>query len=225
MVCYSYKDTRLSVFRPAASRNLNPCWSWPQADHGSSQHLHTALRPPWYLRPGEGRAGYQSKETSQARSQLILILLGTNQQVLAQSPSLLPSINTLVSTALLSASHYLASFKHAAAKIVSGNFLVKTKEAFSTQTAAICRISSGPANVKHMGSITIPEKCHFLPLQSIHQPRRHILQNNPEVPIWSKHIPGQKTALPPCNVPYTIHDMSLHAEAMRTGTPCLQLPH
>lgn len=139
MVCYSYKDTRLSVFRPAASRNLNPCWSWPQADHGSSQHLHTALRPPWYLRPGEGRAGYQSKETSQAPSQLILILLGTNQQVLAQSPSLLPSINTLVSTALLSASHYLASFKHAAAKIVSGNFLVKTKEAFSTQTAAICR--------------------------------------------------------------------------------------
>lgn len=143
-----------------------------------------------YLRPGEGRACYQSKETSQSPSQLILIFLGTNQQVLVESPSLLPSIDTLVSTALLSASHYLASCEHAEAKIVSGNSLVKTKRLFPHKLLLFAGISFGPANVKHVESITIPEKCRLLPLQTIHQPRRYILLNNPEVPIWSKHIPG-----------------------------------
>lgn len=150
MVCYSYKDTRLSVFRPAASRNLNPCCSWPEADTGSSHSISTYMQH-WDLpgtsgqgRGGEGRACYQSRETSQAPSQLILIFLGTNQQVLAESPSLLPSIDTLVSTAALSASHYLASCKHGRQRLFQGIPWWKQKRLFSHKLLLFCRNFSWP---------------------------------------------------------------------------------
>lgn len=211
MVCYSYKDTRLSVFRPAASRNLNPCCSWPQAvdpQQSLRQHVHAALRPPWYLRPGEGRACYQSRENSQVPSQLILFFLGTNQQVLAEKsfPFAKYRHTGFHSTAL---SKPLSGFLQACrGKDCFREFLGENKKRlFSHKLLLFAGISSGPANVKHIGNTTTPEKWHLLPLQSTHQPRRHILQINPEVPAWSKHVPGQKLALPPCNVPHTIHDM------------------
>lgn len=92
-------------------------------------------------------------------------------------------------------------------------FLGENKRGFfHTNCYYFAGISPGPANIKHIGSTTTADKWHLLPLQSIHHPRRHIPQNNPEAPIWRKHIHGQNIALPPCNVPHTIQ-----AEAVRTG--------
>lgn len=123
------------------------------------------------------------------------------------SLSLFLSINTLVSTAPLLASHYLLPCKNAEPKIVSG---------FSRQTATICSNFFCPANVKHMGNISRADNWHLLPLPSLCRPRRLVCQNNPEVSIRTKHIFGHKTALPPCDVPHTIHDTATR-DSEKTG--------
>lgn len=92
-----------------------------------------------------------------------------------------PSINALVSTALLSASHYLLPCKHVEAKIVSGEFLSEDTEVLLDKLLPFAGISSASANIKHTVNIPITDKCHFIPLQSICQPRRPVLQNNPKV--------------------------------------------
>lgn len=74
--------------------DLMPLVTWILAavdlNRSLHQHAHTRLRPPWYLRPAEGRTGYQSRETSQALSQLILLFLGIDQQVLGERTSPFP---------------------------------------------------------------------------------------------------------------------------------------
>lgn len=140
MVRYSYKDTRLSVFRPAASRNLNPCCSWPQADTGSSLSISTYTQH-WDLPGTSGQGRGEQGDLPGSKS--------ANPHPPGHQPTSpcwksfpfakYRHTDTLVSTALLSASHYLASCKHAEAKIVSSNSLAKTKDAFFTQTATICR--------------------------------------------------------------------------------------
>lgn len=102
-------------------------------------------------------------------------------------------------------------------RLFQGNSLVKTQRLFPDKLLPLAGISSAPASIKRIGNIPTADKWHLLPLQNICQSRRPVLQNNPEVPIWSKHILGQKTALPPSNVPHTIHNMPTQAEEVRRG--------
>lgn len=224
MVCYSYKDTRLSVFRPAASRNLNLCCSWPQADTGSSLSISTYTQH-WDLpgTSGQGRGEQGDQPGSKSANPH-----PPGHQPTSSCWKSFPFAKYwhtgFHSTALIKP---LSGFLQACRGKDCFRQFLGEKRLFSHKLLLFAEISSGPTNIKHMGSTTTPEKWRLLPLQSTHQPRRHILQNNLEVPIWSKHYLARR--LPFHLATSLTLFMTCHPKQRQWGqgqvTPCLQLPH
>lgn len=175
MVYYSYKDTRLSVFRPAPSHNLNPCWSWPQADHGSSHSLSTYTQH-WVsqTRGGEGMLPEQGDQPVSKSANPHLPGHQPTSSCWKSFPFAKYRHTGFHSTAL---SKPLSRFLRACrGKDRFREFLGENKEALSTQTATICRNFFWPCQCQARGKynntweMPSPSPADHPSAQEIHPP-------------------------------------------------------